>query len=98
MKSKTQNDSPKMYVACLAAYNAGHLHGEWINADQEPQEIYADIKVLRPFSVTAYLEGLKRAQTLHEKVAAHFSNINLLNITLREKISEFPMSKFGIHK
>ena len=39
MEHRSQNDSPKIYVACLASYNAGQLHGEWILADQEPQEI-----------------------------------------------------------
>lgn len=33
----------RIYVACLAAYNNGHLHGRWINADQEPEEIHAAI-------------------------------------------------------
>ena len=27
---------PRIYVACLAAYNNGHLHGAWIDAAQEP--------------------------------------------------------------
>lgn len=31
---------PRIYVACLAAYNNGHLHGEWIDADQDPWQIY----------------------------------------------------------
>lgn len=26
-------DTPKIYVACLASYNAGILHGEWIDLD-----------------------------------------------------------------
>ena len=25
------DDDPAIYVACLASYNAGHLHGAWIN-------------------------------------------------------------------
>jgi len=28
----TTTDPPRIYVACLASYNAGHLHGEWIDA------------------------------------------------------------------
>ena len=28
----TDNDTPRIYVACLASYNAGILHGEWIDA------------------------------------------------------------------
>lgn len=35
---------PRIYVACLAAYNNGYLHGEWIDADQEVDALYADIK------------------------------------------------------
>lgn len=27
------NDGPRIYVACLASYNAGILHGEWITLD-----------------------------------------------------------------
>jgi len=44
MKNLEQQSSPRIYVACLAAYNAGQLHGEWLNADREAHEIYADIK------------------------------------------------------
>jgi antirestriction protein len=29
----TTNETPRVYVACLAAYNAGRLHGEWVDAD-----------------------------------------------------------------
>ena len=28
-------DTPKIYVACLAAYNNGHLHGSWIDVVDE---------------------------------------------------------------
>ena len=28
-------DPIRIYVACLAAYNNGHLHGEWINVTDE---------------------------------------------------------------
>jgi len=39
----TQKLEPKIYVACLAAYNAGHLHGRWLDAAREPDEIQDDI-------------------------------------------------------
>jgi len=29
-------DQPRIYVACLASYNSGFVHGAWINAAQEP--------------------------------------------------------------
>ena len=36
--------NPKIYVACLAAYNNGYLHGAWIDANQDTDALYADIK------------------------------------------------------
>ena len=29
----TSTDTPRIYVACLASYNNGDLHGRWIDAD-----------------------------------------------------------------
>ena len=37
-------EKPKIYVACLAAYNNGYLHGEWIDAHQDLDDLYAEIK------------------------------------------------------
>lgn len=36
-------DTPQIYVACLAAYNSGILHGMWCDATQNEDEIYSDI-------------------------------------------------------
>ena len=36
--------TPKIYVACLAAYNNGYLHGTWIEANQDKEDIYSEIK------------------------------------------------------
>jgi antirestriction protein len=41
---RTNSDGPRIYVADLAAYNAGTLHGRWIDADQDPDEIRAEIQ------------------------------------------------------
>lgn len=38
--------SPAIYVASLSDYNNGRLHGTWIDAAQEPDEIYADINAM----------------------------------------------------
>ncbi|WDI44794.1 antirestriction protein ArdA [Bremerella sp. P1] len=35
--------TPRVYIACLASYNNGVLHGRWIDADQEPDEIQEEI-------------------------------------------------------
>lgn len=34
----------QIYVACLAAYNNGYLHGRWIDANQDANEIMEDIQ------------------------------------------------------
>jgi antirestriction protein len=35
--------TPSIYVACLAAYNSGILHGRWIDATQSEEDIRAEI-------------------------------------------------------
>ena len=36
----------KIYVACLAAYNGGRLHGVWIDATQDLDEIQEQVNVM----------------------------------------------------
>lgn len=36
-------DPPRIYVASLADYNNGRLHGTWLDATREPDDLYADI-------------------------------------------------------
>ena len=43
---QTATDTPRIYVACLAAYNSGKLHGEWIDASQTAEDIHAAIKAM----------------------------------------------------
>jgi antirestriction protein len=35
--------TPRIYVACLASYNSGILHGRWIDCDQDADDIRAEI-------------------------------------------------------
>ncbi len=37
--TNVSDSSPRIYVACLAAYNNGFLHGFWIDADQDADQI-----------------------------------------------------------
>ena len=37
------NKQPQVYIACLSAYNCGFLHGEWIEADQDPEDLQEEI-------------------------------------------------------
>ena len=43
---QAQSDRPRIYVACLAAYNNGHLHGKWIDADQDAEAIQSNIAAM----------------------------------------------------
>ena len=36
----------RIYVACLAAYNNGALHGAWIEADQDPYDIWNEVSTM----------------------------------------------------
>lgn len=47
---------PKIYVACLAAYNNGRLHGAWIDADQDAWAIYDEVKKMLASSPVADAE------------------------------------------
>jgi antirestriction protein len=38
--------TPRIYVACLASYNAGILHGAWIDANQDAESIHEDIRAM----------------------------------------------------
>jgi len=40
------DSSPRIYVACLAAYNNGFLHGVWIDADQDAAQIRDEIAAM----------------------------------------------------
>lgn len=37
-------DTPRIYVASLSDYNAGRLHGAWIDADQDDDDLGTDIQ------------------------------------------------------
>ena len=39
-------DTPRIYVACLAAYNNGFLHGVWIDCDEDADCIHAKIQAM----------------------------------------------------
>ena len=47
---------PRIYVACLAAYNGGILHGAWLDAAQEPWALYDDVKAMLDASPVAGAE------------------------------------------
>jgi antirestriction protein len=55
MTNAAESD-PRIYVACLAAYNNGYLHGVWIDADQDAGEIRSEIVAMLSRSPVARAE------------------------------------------
>ena len=47
---------PRIYVACLASYNAGTLHGKWIDANQSADKIMAEVQEMLKNSQEEYAE------------------------------------------
>ena len=45
-------EQPRIYVASLSAYNEGILHGDWIDADEEPEELSAAVQTMLERSPT----------------------------------------------
>jgi len=39
-------ETPRIYVACLAAYNNGILHGCWIDADPDPEVMREEVQAM----------------------------------------------------
>ena len=52
------NSKPRIYVACLAAYNNGHLHGEWVDADQSSDALYAEVRKILAASPIPFAEEI----------------------------------------
>jgi antirestriction protein len=57
MSNCLSEDIPRIYVACLASYNNGFLHGAWINCDHDSDEIRKDIKTMLSRSPMAKIEA-----------------------------------------
>ena len=43
--ASTTLDTPRIYVACLAAYNNGRLHGRWIDAT-DPHKVWEQVNAM----------------------------------------------------
>ena len=85
MKKETYNqtipDSPRIYVACLAAYNNGYLHGAWIDAAQEPWAIY---DAVRDLLAASPMEGAEE-WAIHDYEG--FGEISLTEYASFERVS-----------
>ena len=43
MNTPSDDDTPRIYIASLADYNAGRLHGKWIDCDKDVEDIRQEI-------------------------------------------------------
>jgi antirestriction protein len=43
LRRKAMSEEIRIYVACLAAYNSGYLHGVWIDATADIDDIQDQI-------------------------------------------------------
>ena len=56
MGATITTEQPRIYVACLAAYNEGILHGAWIDAAREPWALWDDVNAILASSPIAGAE------------------------------------------
>ena len=56
MQNQSNKTEPQIYVACLAAYNNGKLHGRWISATQDAAAIQGEISEMLKASPEPFAE------------------------------------------
>jgi antirestriction protein len=71
----SDENTPKIYVACLSAYNAGHLHGLWIDATQDAEEIEEDINWMLSWS------PVRDTETCEEWAIHDYENFDEISIS-----------------
>lgn len=80
--TNVRTEQPRIYAACLAAYNNGYLHGVWIDAAQEPGAIYAAVNAMLAVSPIAGAEEW----AIHDYEG--FGNVRIEEYTSFERVSE----------
>ncbi|ANV88901.1 antirestriction protein ArdA [Picosynechococcus sp. PCC 7117] len=71
----TLTDTPRIYVACLAAYNNGFLHGAWIDADQDAEDIRKEVREMLKTFPAWKLSDICEEWAIHDY--DNFGNIHL---------------------
>lgn len=54
--AQEQASSPRIYVASLSDYNAGRLHGVWLDANQDPDDLLLEVQDMLSRSSEPYAE------------------------------------------
>lgn len=64
---RSLSDKPRLYIACLASYNAGWLHGKWIDATQGYDAVYEEIEeMLKDSPVTKKWGDIAEEWAIHD--------------------------------
>jgi len=82
---------PRIYVASLSDYNAGDLHGEWIAADQDTDQLQADIE-----EMLATSPSTKRGETAEEWAIHDYAGFGGLLINEYESLERISRIASGI--
>jgi antirestriction protein len=83
MLNQTVTVSPRIYVACLAAYNAGKLHGRWIDADQDSDKIWDEVAAMlkaspEPFAEEWAIHDFEGFGDIHLSESSDFKRVSVL--------------------
>ena len=76
----------RIYVACLKAYNNGKLHGEWVDATQNSDDIYSDVAEMLEASPEHTEEEPCEEWAIHDYEG--FGDISISEHTGFDEISE----------
>lgn len=81
MTTQTASIEPRVFVTCLAAYNNGRLHGEWVDVTSEPDDLREAIqRVLRTSPEPGAEEWFYTDwQGIPESIAGEYADIEALS-------------------
>jgi antirestriction protein len=83
--------SPQIWVGSLADYNNGDLHGQWLDATRDPDEIHADIQAMLADGPAA-----KRGEAPEEWGIFDYEGFDSLRLGEYERIEDVARLAAGI--
>jgi len=91
LKREDTAETPRIYVASLADYNAGRLHGRWIDANQSADSIRDEIAQM----LTESKESIAEDYAIHDY--EHFGDLALSEYTGIDQVAEaaFQLTEHG---
>jgi antirestriction protein len=83
--------SPQIWIGSLADYNNGDLHGNWLDAAREPEEIHADIQ-----TILASGPAARRGEAPEEWGVFDYEDFGSLHLGEYESIEDVARLAHGI--